>query len=445
MMPSKLSEFLVDYHPLKVKNVVGNTDALTQAVDKLQRDHGIGEERIHPSELKDKLIEFERRYQRRNWQKYPWHEASGLFRIFFTSEQLSENRWDSVTKILLKTLKETDRELFCRAAMDAYWQTYGKNQPWLTELKKILQSKPREHFPGLDQLFQSVYLFDSDKGHLQLAAQLATAADPYSELQRLGVRSPHSEGFFVAVFKAILVELDSELKRYDAGTFEKVKRWLRPEGGNRAEIGKENGIDALVLPFEVGGPTELRDDIGRFLIDTYGDPRVHQKNWSGVSEKSLEIVNRWLTTKSLKVFFDIIDKFEGSHMWEPRRQFWMQMDREDLIDDAWVVLNCEGRRIAQGLAEQHDDPTFKSHGFINDSDQTCYFIMKIGNLTVVEGTHSFRVRFFHDNQEEKPSLARQEYEGWQLRVSPRNCAESFVHDVHDKWQRKTRKYIRRNR
>ncbi len=443
--PRKLSDLLVSYSPPELRDGGGNTVNLERAVKRFQLMYGVGAERSSPTDLAERLTEFETRYSSNNWDRYPWHEASDLLRSFFSSEDLSENRWEKVCEILLETLKVTDRKNFCRAALDAYLLTYGSNTPRAIKLKETLECKANENFVGQKELLDCVDVFDASVGHLQLGSRMAKSANPYTELKQLGAWSPHAQGFFFAAFKAMLEELSGELNAFDEEAFNKVMKWLRPDQQTKAEIGRAEGVDALVLPFAKGGPAALRDQLERFLVDTYNDPRVSLPAWSGVSDKALAIVKRWLTSKSLKVFFDIIDRFEGSHMWEPRRKFWMEADKDDLIDDAWVVLNWDGQRIAQNLAKQYSDPTFKTHGKISDSGEKCYFIMRIGRLTVVEGTHSFKVRFFKDQSSRGPNLGLRDYQYHQLVVPASGCDEAFTHDVNNRWMQKTRDYIRRNK
>ena len=70
---------------------------------------------------------------------------------------------------------------------------------------------------------------------------------------------------------------------------------------------------------EKNGTQEQRDDLRNFLVENFRD-QGSVRRVGTVSEQALNIINQWLTTKSLSVFFDIIDRFE-SHMWANRRTF----------------------------------------------------------------------------------------------------------------------------
>ena len=95
------------------------------------------------------------------------------------------------------------------------------------------------------------------------------------------------------------------------------------------------------------------------------------------------------------MFFDIIDRYEESKQWEKRRPFWEKMFDDGLIDSAWVILSRSGAVFAEERASNSTKLTVTSFAKIRNvsQDQTCYFIMKIRRLTVIEGSHNFSIRF----------------------------------------------------
>ena len=246
----------------------------------------------------------------------------------------------------------------------------------------------------------------------------------------------------------MLANLEQDLIQLKPDAFFKIMNWLAPKSDIIARHGLSQGIEALLSPFAHNSDKALQENLLRFLIDNLKDPRVNKARWLRVSEYALQIIYKWLTTKSLVVFFEIISRFQKSHMWEPRKKFWSQINAENLIDDAWVVLSRKGTSWAQQIAKERDDPSFRSHGQIGDmAEQKCFFIMKIGNLTIVEGTDNFKVRIFKNGNLNAPVLYKtvaNYYYRDELTVSPSLCDESFMHDAAGRWTSKTYKYIIRN-
>lgn len=443
----KLSETLAK--PYRPKKLVLNatTVRLDRAVTALQKKYGVAQESMDPKNLEGKLGDFEDRLLRDDWSRFPWHMASDLFRSFFNSEELENPRWSDVADVLLDTLEKTDRKNYCRAALEIYIETFNKDSSNLNRLRQVLALKDTHHIPVRPELVDDLRLFDRQDAPTLIGQELADSDRPYDLLKSWGIWSPHATGLFEQAFNRMLVEMDPDLDDLDPEAYQRVMHWLHPNSTTKAVATRAAGIDALVLPLGHVRDSGLRDEVEKFLIGTFGDPRVSPAEWAGASARTLEIVYRWMTSKSLKIFFDIIDQFEGSHMWEPRRRFWTEIDEREWIDDAWVVLNDKGAAIARELARKHEDKSFMSHGSLNFYEkEKCYFIMKVGNLTIVEGTHNFRVRIFDRDADNAPDIRGGLYERNEIHASPAaDEGETHTHDVHGRWMSKTEQYMRRYR
>ena len=413
-----------------------NITPLERAVTSVLNKYGGLENREEdPRELEERLADFENRHNASNWKLFPWHKASDLFRA-------------RVSNILMNTFEDTDRTSFCRAGIDVYIATYDEQSPILERLRSALKKKMADNLPLDEAFIREFDFFNPDAAPALLGAEMARQDNPYLFLKSQGVSSPHATGLFEEAFLEMLDILKSDLRHLEEGSFYKVMHWLQPNPSTTAVTTRAEGIEAIVLPLEDEKSNPLRDVVERFLIGAFGDPRVNRAEWKGVGQKALAIINRWLTSKSLKMFFDIINKFEDSHMWESRREFWMAMDRRELIDQAWVVLNPEGEKHARQLGQEYDDNSFLSHGSVAFPERDkCFFIMKIGDLTVVEGTHNFKVRIYDGDIDNPPPLWEEAYKKSVLYADPDKTGEgvSYTHDSSDRWMQKTDNYIRLNR
>ncbi len=443
----KLSDLLETSRRPSIIKVMATTAHLDKAVTRIQQKYGIGQKAATNQDLTTKLTEFQSRLKSNNWSRFPWHMASDTLRSFLTSDLRDEARWSDVAGVLLDTLEITSRKSYCRAALDAYLETFHVTSPALNRLRDILNTKPAEDIPVRRHLIEDLQLFRPATAAKLIGQELARVNRPYDLVKSWGVWSPHSNGLFEDVFAEMLRNTTADRKALNRIPFERTMDWLCPNSSTKAEATRAAGIDALVLPFTDESSSELRDEVERFLVKNFGDPRVNQAQWVGVSSQALEIMNRWMTSKSLKMFFDIISKFEGSHMWEPRRKFWTDIDQRKWISDAWVVLNDSGAGYALDLAEKHEDDTFLSHGKLNFRErEKCFFIMKVGGLTIVEGTHNFRVRIFDRGSHHAPHLRQKFYDKDEIHARPVSSrGVEYIHDVHENWVQKSEDYMRRNR
>ena len=96
------------------------------------------------------------------------------------------------------------------------------------------------------------------------------------------------------------------------------------------------------------------------------------------------------------------------------------------------ILNKLGVRRAKKIAAETGKLTFKQHGKISDfiDDPTSYFIVKIGNCTVVEGTHSFAMKIYDRNNDFIPPMHSKTYQKKQFR----GFDKRVVHHPQGTWQ-----------
>ena len=443
----KLSDILLKPTKPRILDLKGTTVHLDRAVTKLQRKYGARTKKQSSNDLNQKLEDFESRIQRNDWSQFPWHMASEVLRSFFTAECREDPRWKNTATVLIDTLEKTNRKSFCRAAIDAYIETYNEAGLQLGRFRDVIREKDTKDLPIRKNLITDYDFFNPQSAHIKIGKILANNDTPYELVKSWDIWSPHSLGLFQSAFQEMLRENDDDLEKMYRPSFERIMNWLRPNSNTKAELSRAVGIDALILPFKKGESAALRDDVEKFLIRNYGDPRITPAEWSGVSDDALEIINRWMTSKSLKMFFDIINKFEDSHMWEPRRKFWTAIDERKWIDEAWVVLNDKGAQFAKSLAQEHDDLAFMSHGLLNFTErEKCFFIMKVGKLTIVEGTHNFKVRIFKDEAKNSLILRKKNYSKNEISRAPNlGQGEAFTHDASGRWMTKTETFMRNNR
>ncbi|WP_306457518.1 EH signature domain-containing protein, partial [Enterococcus faecalis] len=133
--------------------------------------------------------------------------------------------------------------------------------------------------------------------------------------------------------------------------------WLQPDEGGARRSGAPEAISAMLSPWvNRKPPLNLDRFLVSSLVDMYDDPRVQRGGvWAGVEPEKMAVIMRWLTGENIKFFLDVVSQVEDSHMWEPRREFWLGLHQEGRIDAAWVAFSPAGARVASASAQQGDN------------------------------------------------------------------------------------------
>ncbi|WP_319496517.1 EH signature domain-containing protein [uncultured Cohaesibacter sp.] len=113
----------------------------------------------------------------------------------------------------------------------------------------------------------------------------------------------------------------------------------------------------------------------------------------------------------MKFFCDMVTATQGNHMWPPRRDFWLQLYADKMIDEAWVAFGAEARVYAErNLLGSNKANMNRRFGRQHDrGGSTSLLIMRIGNKIVVDGCHSYKTHIFRSDDKNAPKLYQQRY------------------------------------
>ena len=148
---------------------------------------------------------------------------------------------------------------------------------------------------------------------------------------------------------------------------------------------------------------------------------------------------RWVTGESIRFFLDVVSAVETSHMWEPRREFWLGLYEDGLIDSAWVAFSPDGKRVANQQRRRHhgeDGLAFGEQTAGGSRSNTSLLILRIGQCIVVEGSHNYKVHVFPSSNPRAPRMFQRRYDCEQIRLS---SAEAQAHVGY--WQDRVREMI----
>jgi len=189
---------------------------------------------------------------------------------------------------------------------------------------------------------------------------------------------------------------------------------------------KAQVANALLKPWlSQEPPDQIKRIVGDFCIQTLGDPRFDGFTWSGVDADAKALLLRWLTGRTLEIFFDVL-RATADNIWEHRQRFWTSYYRSGFVTEAWAVLGPDAKRhIQHAYRGSTTDLTFGLLSGQYDEGQSV-LLMRLGDLIFCEWSHNGRLRVAAIGSPEAPSMYRKYYDAEDLRF------ESMVFVGHNR-------------
>ncbi|MCA0045325.1 EH signature domain-containing protein [Celeribacter litoreus] len=254
-------------------------------------------------------------------------------------------------------------------------------------------------------------LFRPDTAVLELGKLMLDADSAYELLKSLGLSRPHTSGLAKAAQEVFFQRVSPDLAEESAR--EKLFNWLTPEKGPVLQAGAGPAVEALLSVWRQKTPSDaLRNELSERIISAWNDPRLHSGGiWSGFDTELRAVLLRWLTHQDMKFFCDMVTATQDSHMWPPRRDFWLQLYEDKMIDEAWVAFGAEARRFAQqNLVRSGGTDMNRRFGRqLDRGGSTSILIMRMGNKIVVDGCHSYKTHIFRVDDKRAPKLYERSY------------------------------------
>jgi hypothetical protein len=216
---------------------------------------------------------------------------------------------------------------------------------------------------------------------------------------------------------------------------------------------KLHAMIGLILGAERRSPGETAiKGIANLIENNFDDPVTGKSNWPYVPdslggiqarERCLDTVRKWRVFRSITLFFKIIEQVvesEHKHQFPIRRDFWLKYFDKGVVQDAWVILGSKAQSQMLRLKQQNEDyEALKWASLSGGPSDQCALLMKLGDTTVMEFSHSGRVRMWgkKDGSTEVrsgvPVLHRSTYKADDLRA---DCPKSqmFTHDQYGNWR-----------
>lgn len=438
----KLSELLKTKVDAPSQRVMPGYDDMIRTVEGIEKRWGATTVSADEFDLKSDLDAYLDRLRTGNWNKYGWYKAAQLFRDLMSSRFRDDSNYQTVKKSLFATLSASSKKTFLRAATQSALDCYGESNADVDRLYKLLANTPSKDLPLSEYMIEEIGIFANREAHKVAALKLSQSIDLYKEVQSWGVIEPHSCNFCFQAFQTYLTSVNAKLMKLDRLSRQQLMSWLTPQPNKIGDRYIGMCVDALISPLQSTTDPSVRKELLDYLVANLEDLRVNSAKWADVSEDSCATVRSWLTDQTLEFFFDVISRFEESHMWADRKNFWTKINKKNWIKNAWVVLDEQTSKDLERSPQERE--AHASHGTYNLKKDKFYFLMEIGNLIVVEGTHSFSVKIWPKASRQAPRLNKKQYDVRHLTDDPtKRNGRKFPH-LGD-WPLKVETYLRNNR
>lgn len=381
-------------------------------------------------------------FSRREWKQVCWgmfNKPVPLIEETGFIDGLLERLWDGPSRSL------------CRTLISIYLTHFDPRPYGMHRLAQALARLVLQWDWPWAERERGFHLFEPGKAPLELASHCSAAGCPLeAKLEEAGIRGIcRFGGMEEAAFGASLCLMQQSLEDRPASEsrpqMERVLAWYDKaiaEGGTLAfQAQRPLLAKALLLPWQERAPDDaLRERVTEFLLKHFKDPRIHPQNWLKVPDEATGVLRRWLTRIALEQFFEVVDQVAERGHWMFRRPFWTSYDRQNVIDDAWILFGPRARLWAKSLLSD-----LTGYGVIERPrlPNHCILLLRIGGLTVAEVSHSGKCRVWKDGNANAPKLYEKSYRVWDLERSP--DLEQVHMGSHDfSWQRSTATFIQIN-
>lgn len=379
-------------------------------------------------------------------ERWEWDDVKVSFicsgaPIVFDKEFRNQDEFAVLQEFYLRETIVTDSAPFISAMISAYIRSYDPDSSHTIKIKNCLDIASEHMSDRWKAIVEKLpEFFDANQAHQALAKRMVKMDSPWKELNQFGITRPHDPGLMSHVHLAYIALLAPGLNEKSA--IEKLFTWLKPEGRSGALMnGAAEAINALLSHWLHKQPDE---ELSRYLTETlvawYEDPRLSRGGvWGSVDEACRNLIINWLTRENILFFLDVVSDVEDSHMWEPRRKFWLNLYHQDKIDSAWVAFSAEADMRARSIKKTMRESATLTFGrqVASSRKNTSLLILKIGRCIVVEGSHNYKVHIFSSDNKKAPELFRLTYDCEHIRMLPNPVAIPHLSG----WQEKVRENI----
>lgn len=382
-----------------------------------------------------------RRIERDDWEGATLAPVIRAGRVAFEPAFRDRRDLRELRGFYVKETEASTSTAFLGAMMSIYLASYEPRARHSRDLGAALAtSRDRLGRKWSELLDRVPYILDARHAAERVGNAMFAMDDPFSGLVELGFRDPHASGLMHHAHLAYVQQMQPRL-RSESGV-RRMLSWLT-SGREPKMNGAKEAIEALLRPWTSSDPGgAIKEMLIEDLLASYGDPRVRRGGvWPQVRSDCRDVLFRWLTGANIEFFLDVVTEVEDSHMWQPRREFWWDLYERGEIDAAWVAFSPIAAATAQRLTMDKETSGKFEYGQQTAGGsrvKTSLLILKIGDCTVVEGSHNYKVQVFRESDRHAPRLYQRGYDCEQIRLAPGHHHQQ-AHIGY--WQDRVREHI----
>lgn len=333
------------------------------------------------------------------------------FDVAFLPKYTNRSDVQDITDFALRELKATSRPSIVNVFMRIYSSTFSSNSQHTKELGAVLSSKMDLIGHRWRKILSSFPDYLTPEKILEsIAGFMISSTNVWNDLRYAGINDPFSSGIMEAAHEVYVAKLAPKLHGKKA--IEELFEWLIPSPGKQKMTGKKIVIEALLDHWLHDTPPEdLRQYITENLISLYDDPRIRPERWNSVEQKYKDVFFSWLTKEDLRFFTSVVDSTQKDPMWIKRRNFWLKLYDEGLIEQAWVAFCPSAVRYArQNLSSSRVGLSDSRFARQTGRSDTSILILKIGTKIFVDGCHNYSTHVWNASDLAAPRLFKSQYD-----------------------------------
>ena len=346
------------------------------------------------------------------WQDVKTSFVISGFNVAFLERY--ENRSDVriITDFAFNELRATTKPSVVNALMRIYTSTFSLGSENTEKLAEILRFKTEllgQKWKRLLSEFPDFLV--PQQAPETIADFMLVSENPWFSLRQAGLYDPFASGVMDYAHEAYVSKLAPDLKNLD--NIEQLFEWLTPEPGKIKTTGNVIVVESLINHWLNETPPEtLRQYITEKLTLLYDDPRIRPERWNSVAQKYKDVIFSWLTKEDLRYFTSVVTSTTNEKMWAARRDFWLKLYNDDMIDQAWVAFSPRAERYARqnfssGRSDLGETRFARQTG--RQGTETSLLFLRIGNKIFVDGCHNFKTHVWTMSDPAAPRLFKSWY------------------------------------
>ena len=333
------------------------------------------------------------------------------FQIAFLPKFKNRADTNEIIEFAFDELEATSKPSLVNALLKVYYSTFSLNSQHTDKLGQILAKKENlfgQNGKTILKNFPDFLL--PEKAVESIADFMVNAPNTWLSLKQSGINNPFGSGIMDYAHEGYVNRLSPRLN--EISVIEELFEWLIPEPGKHKTKGNQLIVEALIDPWLHETPNEdLRQYITENLISLYDDPRIRPEKWEEVDQKYKDVLYSWLTKEDLRFFTSVVDSTQTDPMWVPRRDFWLKLYDEGLIDKAWVAFCPSAERYArQHLSAGRAGLSANRFARQTGRPDTSILILKIGTKIFVDGCHNYSTHVWNASDLAAPQFFKAQYD-----------------------------------